>query len=1068
MTDNIDVVVKESGSASVVASFNEVADAATRANRNVSALQKTLGSVGRSTAAASRITSLGQSAQGAAAHVGNLTSALNSLNNTRVVSNLNSANTAINGTARAADTAAVSLRNLFGAFLGFQAIKRVIGSLIDAQITMQQIHFGLLSAGGSAAMAAKQFEFLRQNAQTLGIDLKSSAQEFTRLSAAASAMNVPVEKQQQLYTALSKAATVLHLDQQKVQFATLGLTQMFSKGKIQSEELRRQLGEAVPGAAVRFQKAVMESIKGTNLQGESFDSLLKKGKLITSQFLPELIQALEETGTGWQEASKGMNAEINRLKNAWFELKNDLSSGLFSDVVVATVKFLAEHMKGLAAAAIALGTALAIALAPAAIVKFIGYMKEFTALVWASAGPWGLVAAAIAAVVVYLGFMRDEISLGVDKTTTLGDLMRSVWEDVLHVVSNVSDFFSNLWSALTTDSRTTNERVGRAFVNSADTSTSAYSDFYANTGSGLAGFLTAVAKTADAIVGFLGGAALAAGRSFMQFFSWIYNELSKLQNKAADFTESFVNNLIDVSNKTRGMVGLDPLAHVNIARAKVKGAEEFKDIGVIWAESMDDAFSTTDKAGINQWLQERIKRAQEIGKARKATGAGAAPTGAGGDEFETQTNKNADAAKKAKAEMDKLKNALANLIGEIDPTQNALKKLSEAQELLNKVMSVGTPEMKQMVASMGGVDAIMERLRQKYKDQLDPVGALVDKYREERQVLEYVGDEQKVQAVVLQQYQDLKKKNYNITRDYVEQALRPEIEATMAATRANEALNQVIAATVYAQRSKLEAIKAVADAEALYKNSGGKQGITEGQGAQAVVGIFGEEAMKYTAEYAAAQLQIHKDFFAQVQAAEDANLISHQTANMLRAQSDAEYTAKRLGFWSSMFGQLATLSSSSNKKLARIGKAAALVQAVIDGVAAVQKAWASAPYPYNIPAVAVTTIAQAANVASIASQDVGGFRTGGNFQVGGSGGPDSQLVQFYATPGENVSVNTPAQARALENSGGGQEVTVPVTVVNVKDPREAIDAMGTAEGKRVILNHMQSDPAAYKRALGIA
>lgn len=43
-----------------------------------------------------------------------------------------------------------------------------------------------------------------------------------------------------------------------------------------------------------------------------------------------------------------------------------------------------------------------------------------------------------------------------------------------------------------------------------------------------------------------------------------------------------------------------------------------------------------------------------------------------------------------------------------------------------------------------------------------------------------------------------------------------------------------------------------------------------------------------------------------------------------------------------------------------------------------------------------------------------GFASGGAFTVGGSGGTDSQLVAFKATPGEEVSVRTPSQ----QNRGG--------------------------------------------------
>jgi len=61
-----------------------------------------------------------------------------------------------------------------------------------------------------------------------------------------------------------------------------------------------------------------------------------------------------------------------------------------------------------------------------------------------------------------------------------------------------------------------------------------------------------------------------------------------------------------------------------------------------------------------------------------------------------------------------------------------------------------------------------------------------------------------------------------------------------------------------------------------------------------------------------------------------------------------------------------------------------------------------------------------------------GFQNGGEFAAGGSGGTDSQLVAFRATPGERVSVDTPAQQR----QGNGGNVTVnpqAVTVVNDKE-----------------------------------
>jgi hypothetical protein len=58
------------------------------------------------------------------------------------------------------------------------------------------------------------------------------------------------------------------------------------------------------------------------------------------------------------------------------------------------------------------------------------------------------------------------------------------------------------------------------------------------------------------------------------------------------------------------------------------------------------------------------------------------------------------------------------------------------------------------------------------------------------------------------------------------------------------------------------------------------------------------------------------------------------------------------------------------------------------------------------------------------------FATGGRFRVSGSGGTDSQLVQFWGTPGEEVTVSPPAQ----QAGGGGvtiqQQINVPGVSTN--------------------------------------
>jgi len=114
-----------------------------------------------------------------------------------------------------------------------------------------------------------------------------------------------------------------------------------------------------------------------------------------------------------------------------------------------------------------------------------------------------------------------------------------------------------------------------------------------------------------------------------------------------------------------------------------------------------------------------------------------------------------------------------------------------------------------------------------------------------------------------------------------------------------------------------------------------------------------------------------------------------------------------------------------------------------------------------------TAAASAAGGTSIGG-GVTAMQTGGSFSVGGSGGPDSQLVAFRATPGERVDVSRPGQNRtgAMQGGEGVQSSQGDVKIINTMDPSMALDAMGTAEGERLIMNVIQRNPNAVRRLLG--
>jgi len=201
--------------------------------------------------------------------------------------------------------------------------------------------------------------------------------------------------------------------------------------------------------------------------------------------------------------------------------------------------------------------------------------------------------------------------------------------------------------------------------------------------------------------------------------------------------------------------------------------------------------------------------------------------------------------------------------------------------------------------------------------------------------------------------------------------------------------------------------------------------------------------------------------------ADEFNLSEAQRAQAKYAL-DAKFNEMRLSNYSSMFGQLANLSQSGNKKLAAIGKAAAVAQALIDGYAAVQKALASAPPPLNFAMAAVVGMQTGMNVSKILSTNVGSFQGGGQFMVDGRSGVDANNINMNVTRGERVTIETAAQQRANDNGTSAGPTPVSVKSINLFDEKSFLAAFDSDEGDIIMTNIIRRNASDYAAILGSA
>jgi tape measure domain-containing protein len=129
-------------------------------------------------------------------------------------------------------------------------------------------------------------DFLRQLAYDYGQDIIILIKRYIKFAKVAQKARFSPEDIHKIYGSIIKVIVILGLNSNDIDRVFLSLAQMILKGKVTTEELRRQLGERLPGAFV-----IMADAIGVHL--EVLDNMLKDGEILTSEVLPKFADALE-------------------------------------------------------------------------------------------------------------------------------------------------------------------------------------------------------------------------------------------------------------------------------------------------------------------------------------------------------------------------------------------------------------------------------------------------------------------------------------------------------------------------------------------------------------------------------------------------------------------------------------------------------------------------------------------------------------------------------------------------------------------------------------------------------
>ena len=176
--------------------------------------------------------------------------------------------------------------------------------------------------------AANAYDFLRKTADRLGIQFDSLTSNYAKLVASLPEGNDKLKTAEKTFLGIAMAARTLHSSNQDVQLMFYAVTQIASKGVVSMEELRRQLGEKLPGA-------LNIAARAFNTTPELLEAAIRKGTVNSAKFLAGFGDELIRTfGDSSKKASESVSAAVNRLTNVWVDfVKAVLDSGAGQSII---------------------------------------------------------------------------------------------------------------------------------------------------------------------------------------------------------------------------------------------------------------------------------------------------------------------------------------------------------------------------------------------------------------------------------------------------------------------------------------------------------------------------------------------------------------------------------------------------------------------------------------------------------------------------------------------------------------------------------------------------------------
>lgn len=214
---------------------------------------------------------------------------------------------------------------LVASYVGLQGAGQQLMGVVNATNTLEAAQSRLnVAFKGNDGRVANELAFIERQADRLGISFSILSEQYSKFAVAAQSANFTGKATRDIFLSVAEAGKVQRLSIDQLQGVFKALEQIISKGKVQSEELRGQLGDRMTGAFQLFADAI-------GVTTAELDEMLKKGEVIANEeTLSKVGERLRQVyGPELANALKSTNTELGRFQNNIYQSQLRVGEGGF-------------------------------------------------------------------------------------------------------------------------------------------------------------------------------------------------------------------------------------------------------------------------------------------------------------------------------------------------------------------------------------------------------------------------------------------------------------------------------------------------------------------------------------------------------------------------------------------------------------------------------------------------------------------------------------------------------------------------------------------------------------------